>query len=243
MPSIESLVSAMQAQWVRHEILSNNLANISTPGFKRDDLALIPDSVAAATAPTTNVLPLPSGAGMIQWTDYSQGSIQVTGRSLDAAINGPGFFVVETGSGPRYTRAGNFNVGPNRILTGPMGAPVMGQRGQITVSTGRVSFGPAGEVLDDGRIVDTLVVVDFPKPYPLTKDGQALYSRTDPTIEPDRAKGYEITGGALESSNMASVPLMVSMIDVLRTYEAAQRALQAMDEANQKATQDIGKVQ
>src|ERR1041385_1702445 len=108
--SIEALVQHMQFQWQRHEVLANNLANSATPGFKRDDVALVPESVGATTN-AANVLQLPARAAMIQWTDFGQGSLQQTGRTLDTAINGTGFFVVDGGpAGLRYTRSGNFNV-------------------------------------------------------------------------------------------------------------------------------------
>jgi flagellar basal-body rod protein FlgF len=241
MSTIEGLVQHMQYQWLRHEILSNNLSNVSTPGFKRDDLAIVPDYVAAAT-PNANLLPLNGGGSLLQWTDFSQGHIQGTGRTLDAAINGPGFFVVETPAGLRFTRAGAFNISANGTLVGPTGQPVLGQGGPITVTSGKVSIGAAGEVLDNGRVVDTLRIVDFPKPYRFVKEGQGLYALTDPTVEPATATGFEVSGGALESSNVGTVQVMVSMVDVLRTYEAAQRAMQAVEEANKHATSDIGKV-
>jgi flagellar basal-body rod protein FlgF len=241
MATIEGLVQHMQYQWQRHEILANNLANVSTPGFKRDDLAMVPDSVAAS-ARGANMLALPAGGSLLQWTEHAQGFIQGTGRSLDAAINGSGFFVVETQAGPRYTRAGAFNVGQNGILVTSTGLPVLGKNGPITISSSKVNIGPGGEVNDNGRIVDTLRVVDFPKPYQFQKQGQGLFVPVDTTTEPAPAKGFEVTGAALEASNVGTVQTMVAMVDVLRTYEAAQRAMQAVEEANKQATSDIGKV-
>jgi flagellar basal-body rod protein FlgG len=94
----------------------------------------------------------------------------------------------------------------------------------------------------DGRIVDTLRIVDFPKPYQFQKEGQGLLVPVNTTAEPAPAKGYEVAGGALEASNVGTVQTMVAMVDVLRTYEAAQRAMQAVEEANKQATSDIGKV-
>ncbi len=241
MTAIQSLVESMQAQWQRHEVLANNLANVSTPGFKRDDLTVLPEGTQAA-APGANVLALPSGGSLIQWTDFSQGFIQGTNRSLDAGINGPGFFVVQTEAGPRYTRAGAFNVGRDGVLVGPSGAPVLGSRGPIAVTSSRVSFGPGGEVLEGDHVVDTLRVVDFPRPYRLEKEGNGLWALVDPTVQPTPAKEYEVAGGALEASNVGTVQSMVTMIEVLRTYEAAQRAMQAVEEANKLATSDIGRV-
>jgi flagellar basal-body rod protein FlgG len=242
MSTIEALVQHMQFQWQRHEVLANNLANTATPGFKRDVVALVPESVGATTN-AANVLPLPSGLAMIQWTDFTQGFLQPTGRTLDAALNGPGFFVVDGGpAGPRYTRAGNFNVNKDGVLVGANGSPVLGRNGTITLTSSKVNIGATGEVFDNGRLVDTLRVVDFPRPYRFNKEGQGLLTPVDATVEPTPAQNFEVTGGALEASNVGTVPTMVGMIDVLRTYEACQRAMQAVEEANQHATSDIGKV-
>jgi flagellar basal-body rod protein FlgF len=242
MSSIESLAQSMQFQWLRHEILSNNLANASTPAFKRDDLAMIPDNVPTVTS-TSSLLPLPTGGSFLQWTDFSQGAVQGTGRTLDAAINGSGFFVIETPAGPRYTRAGGLDVRPDGVVVGPTGAPILGRTGvPMTVTSSNITIGAAGEVLDNGRLVDTLRVVDFPKPYRLAKEGHGIYAPLDPTVEPVDAQGYEITGGALEASNVGTLRVMVTMIDVLRTYEASQRAMQAVEETNKHATSEIGKV-
>src|SRR6266508_1973125 len=100
---LDAVVQGMQAQWHRHEVLANNLANISTPGFKRDDLLIVP----AGVPPPAGAAPLP-GSDATVTHDFSQGPIRETGRDLDAALSGPGFFVVETPGGERYTRAGRF---------------------------------------------------------------------------------------------------------------------------------------
>jgi flagellar basal-body rod protein FlgG len=242
MPAIDSLVQSMQFQWQRHEILANNLANVSTTGFKRDDLALVPDNVAQVPS-SAGVFALPSGGALLQWTDFSQGFIQGTGRTLDAAINGPGFFVIETPAGPRYTRSGVFNVRPDGVLVGTGGMPVLGRVGTITLtSSSNINIAAGGEVVENGRVVDTLRVVDFPKPYRFLKEGEGLYAPVDVAVEPVEAQGFEITGGALEASNVGTVQMMVTMIDVLRTYESSLRALQSLEEANKQATSEIGKV-
>jgi flagellar basal-body rod protein FlgG len=241
MSAVDALVQSMQFNWQRHEILSNNLANVSTTGFKRDDLALVPDTVARATT-TAGVFALPSGGAMLQWTDFSQGFVQGTGRSLDAAINGPGFFVVETPAGPRYTRSGVFNVRADGVLVGTGGMPVLGRVGTITLTSSNVTIAAGGEIVENGRVVDTLRVVDFPKPYRFLKEGEGIYAAIDPLVEPVEAQGFEITGAAIESANVNTVQTMVTMIDVLRTYESSLRALQSLEEANKHATSEIGKV-
>lgn len=243
MTGIQSLVSSMEAQWQRHEVLANNLANLSTPGFKRDDLAVVPlGPTGVPMAPMgANVVTL-EGQAMVQWTDFSQGPLHETGRNLDMALNGSGFFAVQTPNGVRYTRAGSFNVSGNGTLMTSTGFPVLGQRGPIVVGSERVTVAPSGEVVREGRPVDSLRVVDFPKPYHLLKEGNGLFVPAAASGPPEPARGYDVVAGSLESSNVNSVETMVSMIELLRKYEAAQRAIQAVEEANRQATQDIGRV-
>ena len=243
MTGIQSLVSNMQAQWQRHDVLANNLANLSTPGFKKDDLAVIPGApdVTASGAMGRNILPI-GDLAMVQWTDYSQGPLQETGRRLDVALNGPGFLVVQTPGGPRYTRAGALGVTRDGALVTATGFQVLGERGPITIRSDRVAITGRGEVTEDGRTIDTLRVVDFPKPYRLLKEGNGLFVPADAALSPQPAREYEVIAGSLEGSNVNSVETMVSMIELLRKYEAAQRAIQAVEEANRQATQDIGRV-
>ena len=238
MSAIQFLAHNMQAQWRRHEVLANNIANVSTPSFKKDDVVLNPP---APTTPGAGAAMLPSSVSVIQWTDFAQGSVQQTGRSLDVAINGPGFFVVQTPAGDRYTRAGSFNVGSDGLLVGPSGDPVLGQRGLIRLNGSQVTVTGTGDVVEAGRVVETLKVVDLPRPYAVLKEGNGLYALSAPDLVPSPAKGFEIAAGALEGSNVSTMESMVTMIEVLRTYEAAQRALQAVDEVNARATNEIGR--
>jgi flagellar basal-body rod protein FlgF len=168
---------------------------------------------------------------MTQWTDFSQGGLHETDHSLDVALSGPGFLVVQTPAGPRYTRAGALSVNQQGTLVSAGGFPVLGQGGLITVRSSKVTFGTQGEVQDHGRTVDTLHIVDFPKPYALVKESRGLFAPTDPEVQPEAARDFQVVGGTLEESNVNAVRTMVDMIDMLRKYEATHRAIQAHDEA------------
>ncbi len=234
----------MRVQWLRHEIVANNLANVSTPGFKQDDVDIVP-----------TVAPLPGFGGammlgpgpwadpqqIVPWTDFSQGRLRETGRSLDVALSGPGFFEVETPRGVRYTRAGGFVLDAQGLLTTADGMPVLGQRGPIVLRSDRVQISETGEVRADGQVVDSIRVVDFPLPTPLVKEGQGLFALTG-DVSSQAPTGYRIVQGALEESNVNAVGAMVRMIEILRTYEAHQRAIQAVDEIDRQAVNEIGRV-
>jgi len=102
---------------------------------------------------------------------------------------------------------------------------------------------PQGGVQDDGQTVDTLRVVDFPKPYALIKESRGLFVPADVKVAPEAATDYQVVGGALEESNLNAVRTMVEMIDMLRKYETAQRAIRAEDDAARFASNDIGRLQ
>jgi flagellar basal-body rod protein FlgG len=240
---ISAAVSGMHALWMRHEVLANNLANASTPGFKRDDVLLVPETPPPTQTSLTGSVPGPLYlASAIQWTDYSQGPLQPTGRPLDVALDGPGFFVVDTPAGPRYTRNGALHVSADGYLTTARGLRVQGEGGPIRLEAGRLAIGQRGEIQVDGRTLGTLKVVDFPTPYQLVKQGAGLYAPADPLATPRAAAGYEVVGGTLEGANVSPVETMVSMIEVLRTYEATQKAIQATDEINGEAVNEVGRV-
>ena len=153
---ISSLPTNMHIHWLRQEILANDLANASTAGFKRDGLSVAGQPVPPAE-PTFAMLGMTPNDHytVTQWTDYSPGPIRDTGRSLDVAIDGPGFFVVQTPRGLRYTRAGGLTVDRAGLLTTAAGYPLMGGGGPIAVRSTGLSFSATGEIYDDGQILDT----------------------------------------------------------------------------------------
>lgn len=234
MIGVQALVPHMLSQWQRHELLANNLANASTPGYKRDDLA------KADSVPSTDLTAAGTRA-MVQWTDFSQGPVRSTARSLDVALNGSGFFVVSAPEGLRYSRGGALAISRDGTLATAEGHPIMGDRGPILVGSGRVNIASNGDVTSDSGVVGTLRVVTFDKPYPLVKEGNGLFAATDPSVNPQPATGHEVVGGALEGSNVNVVETMVGMIELLRSYEAAQKAIQSLDETNRQAN-DMGRV-
>ncbi len=241
MAGIQSLVSGMQAQWLRQEVLANDLANLSTPGFKRDDIALAPTSA-------DTVIQLPAGAHVaaigampiVEWTDHSQGLVHQTGRELDVALDGRGFLVVDTPNGERYTRAGVLSIGQNGTLVTAGGLRVLGDTGPLMLGRGPVTIDGTGTIRQGDATVGTLRIVDFPDPQQLVKGGDGLFA-APVGLDPVPAQNVTVVSGALEDSNVSTMTTMVSMIGLLRSYEATQRALQAIDEIDRQATSEIGK--
>ena len=187
---ISSLPTNMHIHWLRQEILANDLANASTSGFKRDGLSVTGQPVPPAEPIFAMLGMTPNDHYTVtQWTDYSPGPIHDTGRSLDVAIDGPGFFVVQTPQGLRYTRSGGLTVDRAGLLTTDAGYPIMGGGGPIAVRSTGLTFSATGDIYDGGQILDTLRVVDFPRPYRLQKQGDGLFAPLGPAAAAHRRVG------------------------------------------------------
>ncbi len=238
-----SALSGNIAAMKRMDIISNNLANANTPGFKKDKM-LFEGLLAGNVKPPA--VPQGSTADPILqkenvYIDYSQGPVGQTGNSFDLAIDGDGFFVVETPSGPAYTRQGNFHVSADGTLVTVDGYPVMGQGGAIRVQGSKVDINAKGEVTVDGNQAGTINIVDFPKPYNLTKAAGALFTPADPQASPQTASGV-VRQGFLEGSNVETISEMVQMIETSRYFDACQRVVRSYDDIAAKATSDLGRI-
>jgi flagellar basal-body rod protein FlgF len=222
----------------RLEVLSNNLANASTPGFKADQIQF--ESVLSAVKNPTGQEPVLSNERFS--TDFTAGPLQKSDNVFDVALEGDGFFVVNTPQGPAYTRQGNFHRGAGGKLVNADGYEVQGQNGSsISVAGGRVQIGDNGAVTLDGVASGTLAQVDFPKPYALTKLGGGLFQPSDPQVTPT-ASNTAVKQGFLEGSNVKVVVEMARMIETSRYFESCAKAVRTYDDMASKAANDLGKV-
>lgn len=226
-------VAALQ----RLDTLSNNLANINTPGFKRDNLQF---SALLANAQERNT-DAPVLSGSAQTIDFSPGPVRQSGNVFDLAIDGDGFFVVETPDGPAYTRQGNFSLDPQGRLVSVTGYPVLSGGAPIEISGGLVEINDRGEVLVDGGQVGTLDVVDFPKPYALRKAGNALFLPAADSA-PAPVENPRVRQGFLEESNVNPVAEMARLIETTRYFESCQKAIRSYDDMAAKAANDLGRL-
>lgn len=222
------------------EVLANNIANAETPGFKQDSIFL--RTVKNEQARLGKLQPswevrMMDGV----YTDYKQGALEATGRDLDVAIEGDGFFVVETPDGEAYTRNGNFQISPEGVLVDSNSYSVMTDAGELFVGNGEINIGSGGQVSVDGALVGTLQIVDFPKPYQLTKVSGSLLLPPE-TVDGEPAAGALLRQGFLEKSNVDVLREMVEMIASYRAFETGQRMIQIQDESLAKATNDLGRV-
>jgi len=238
-----SALSGSLTAMKRLDVISNNLANVNTPGFKKDKMAF--ESMLAGNV-NPPLVPQGSTADPILqkenlYIDYSSGPVSQTGNVLDLAIDGDGFFVVSTPNGPAYTRQGNFRSSADGTLVTADGYPVLGDGGPVKLPGGTIDVGSDGVVTVDGVPSGTLSLVDFQKPYKLTKTGSALFVPSDPQAKPQQATG-NVRQGHLEGSNVETITEMVQMIETSRYFETCQRVIRGFDDMASKAANDIGRL-
>jgi len=246
-------VSGSIVQEKRMEILANNLANVSTAGFKEDRPIfrklypkLYSSTVLTDTATQRSfMLAEKMNMSYIKFsgikTNFSTGEMKHTGNPLDVAISGKGFLVVDTPNGEFYTRMGSFSLNDKGELVTPEGYTLKGKGKRIKIEGTEIAIDKDGTVSVDGAQVDTLRVVDFKDYSSLRKVGDNLFENSERRNE-QKAEEYEITQQALELSNINIVKEMVKMIDVLRLYESYQKVIQSFDETTSRATRDVAAV-
>lgn len=237
--------SGMLAEAQRTDVISNNLANVNTAGFKKDitvtkDFAslLISRVNDGAEAPAIGTL----GVGVMVdevATDYSTGTVKTTGNDFDLAIEGKGFFAVQTPQGKRYTRNGTFARSSKGELVTSDGYRVLGTNGPIIVADGKMSVSSDGRVMVDNNEVGRLQVVDFADEKQLTKEGASLFVASNGQQEQPAAGG--VKQGALEMANVNVVGEMVNLISNYRAYEINGKVVQSHDSLLGKAANDIAK--
>jgi flagellar basal-body rod protein FlgF len=188
----------------------------------------------------------PLGTGVYvegTFTSFRQGPLRDTGNPLDLALEGPGFFAVETPGGVRYTRAGSFRLDAEGYLTDQTGYRVLGVDGPIQVGqAATVAVGQDGSVFADGVLVGTLLVVDFADPNTeLRKEGANLFAPQEEAA-PLAAEGTRVAQGTLEGSAVNVVESLVRLIELQRAYEASQRVVRSYDETLDRTVNDLARI-
>jgi len=237
---IHTVASGMLPYLKRQETFANNLANINTPGFKKDGVFQRELSKAERISiPTESDWEEP----MVDQVhiDFSAGQLEYSGDDLNVAIEGDGFFVVSTADGERYTRDGSFQLDSEGFLMTANGNRVLTDGGPVALVGSKIEIDGDGKILVDGSQVAQLMVVDFAKPYQLVKGEGGLFVPKNESVTSQPAADFSLRQGYVERSNVGAVEEMVSMIGSYRDYESGQKAIQIQDETLQKLLEKLGK--
>lgn len=235
--------SGIQARMQSLDILANNLANASSTGFKADaesyGLYYSSESPDAPSDGVTTPLPLLKN----QWTDFSQGTLLPTNNATDLALNGKGFFVATTPSGPLYTRDGTFHLSGQGQLQTQEGYAVEDSLGRpIVLDISQVfEVAPDGSVLQGGQQVSQIAVVDFDDPTVLAKRG-GNYFRSTILKPPAQAAQLDVRQGKLESGNSQSSQSAARLTSILRQFESLQKAMTIGADMNRRVVEEVAKV-
>lgn len=232
----------------RLDALSNNLANLHAPGFKKDRMAfkVLPDQDRGTQPPASQggapeePIPLNPAYGLNMKTDFSPGAIKETGNPLDLALVGNGFFCLETPEGTRYTRNGNFTRSGDGVLMSHEGYPVLGTGGKIKVDGVKVEIDKAGNVHVDGDQTGTLKIVDFENISALRKAGSILFHDPAESAGERPATDFTVLQKHMEMSNVNPLESMAEMIELLRGFESYQKMIQTLNDIHLKGIQEVG---
>ena len=242
--------TGMLTQRAKMSVLTNNLTNIDTTGYKKDvvvsrsfqDLLIQNSNDPSILRTYGSIGSQNTGVHVEQVvTEFSQGNLEQTTRMSDFALEGQGFFVIQTPEGNRYTRDGSFSVGRGGYLINSDGHFVSGTAGSIFVGNGEFAVDEQGNVTVDGQPAGRLRIVTFDDLSGLRKAGNNLFSNFTGQAERE-ATDVKVKQGWLEGSNVDMASEVVSMVELNRAYELNQRVLKMVDESLSKTVNEVGRV-
>lgn len=247
-------IAGLNTQLARMEIISNNLANAETAGFKRETAVI--SSFQEMTLVNLNSKgnytgpPFSREIGTINQgslvrevvTDFGPGILIKTDKTGDLAIAGEGFFCLEDEGGNRYyTRSGRFHVDVQGYIVHTSGMRLLGEGGPLKVSGGEFTVSGGGKIFSGNSEIGRILICRFDDPSVLQKSGNNLYSAPvgEKAIAVERP---EVRQGYIEASNTDPVKEMVTAVEVLRAYQAGQKLAQAHDRLLDLAIGEVGKL-
>ncbi len=213
-------------------ITANNIANASTTGFQAEKTMF-----TEYLTDDGNHEKVSYSQDIASYHELKQGSMDVTGNDLDVAIQGEGYFVVETAGGERYTRAGSFQLDAEGTLVTPAGFPVLddaGQRIQFAPEDRQIIIGENGSIQVDGDERGILGLVEFPNRQLLTRMDSTTY---ESEVPPQLAENSRILQGTLESSNVSAVHELVRLTELSRSTGSTAKFIETVYDLQRKAGQ------
>ena len=254
--SLYTAYSGMINEQKRLDIISNNLANSATVGYKEEnvtnqafeDVLTIKVRDGSEAYANKSIGTMNEGVKLGEvYTDYEQGSLRQTGNTYDLAIEGKGFFSVSVtdksgNESIKYTRDGSFKLTQDGYVVDTDGNYLQGEGGNIQVPTDAqdIVIGTDGSVYADGAMINKVQITDFEDYDYLKKFGDNLYEAVEGAVTKE-STGL-VQQGFTEQSNVNVVSQMVEMITITRAYEANQKVIQTVDGILDKAVNSVGKL-
>jgi flagellar basal-body rod protein FlgF len=230
-------LSGMRTRSEQLDRLAADIANAATAGYKAERAGAVavnrPFQAVLESAVDTAPLPVK--------IDFRPGVIASTGRDLDVAVDGNGFFAVQTPTGTSYTRNGHFERKADGTLVTGDGMPVLGESGPIKLGSGTVAIASDGTVSSGGAVAGKLQVVDFTNYQGLTREENGRFRAASGETGKPVTQNL-VRAGALEQANVSVVDRMASLSEVTRGFEALQRGLTLMaNDIDGRAISELGR--
>ena len=239
MESVAYIALSRQTALLRQmDVVANNIANAGTAGFRGEHMLF-----AEHVADLRSDRPMSYVEDLAVIRDTQPGHLVTTGNDLDLAIQGDGYFVVETPAGSRYTRGGTFQLNADREIITSQGYPLLDEQDRpinVPAEAGRVTVTRDGTVFADGGLVARIRLAAFADEQALRKTMGGLYI-TDQAPQP--AEAAQILQGRIEQSNVQPVVEMTRMMEVLRSFQATQNMLDAEHERKVRAIRELPSLQ
>ena len=220
---------------IRMDVISTNLANSNVIGFKKDRVSFQKMLKQAADGGG-------SQPAVTLRADMEQGDVKQTGNELDVAIFGKGFFKVDTENGVRYTRKGNFTLDTEGNLITQSGDKVLGDGGPLKIMGNNITIDEEGNISTSLGEMGKIAVVDFEEYGPIIKEGKSYFANPQELPEDNDLAETKVNQRYVELSNVNTAEEMVNMIQALRAFESYQKSMRVIDELNEKAINQVGRL-
>jgi flagellar basal-body rod protein FlgF len=239
--SVSQAAGALDGYSKWQEIIAENLASASVPGFKRRDISFSSLQGAAAAGAISGTPAMPAAQAV---TSFRPGDMRYTGVATDVAIESTGFFAVQLPNGTTaYTRDGEFKINAQEQLVTKQGYIVLGEAGDIRLdqnALGSLSISSAGVVSQGMEAQGRIKVVDFNQPQLLTPMSGGCFLSENPQLIEAEIAHPSLRQSFLETSNTSTATEMVNLISAMRAFEANQRVIQVHDERMGRAISELG---
>ncbi len=250
-------ISTMAAAQAAQLAISNNFANVTTPGYKQDIpqteqfndifVSLLDVQVGIGDVDTSTVIVGSTGGGtelLPMLLDLTQGSMRATGRELDIALAASGFLALQKSDGTTaYTRNGSLRLAIDRSLIDQFGDSILDAAGTpIIIPAGQFTFNSNGTITTATGGSIALAIVDLPVGASWEKAGDNRFVPADPTIVPAQVADPQLRQGFLEQSNVEATDQFARMLSNMRLFEAASSLLSILDEISQTTASSVGSV-
>ena len=238
-----SLIALSRQGTLRRQmnVVAHNIANMNTTGFKGEKMLFIQHLVKSRGGERIIGDKLAFVRDIATVRDVSEGPLEKTGNSLDLAVRGDGYFVVETEAGERYTRSGRFHLDEDGQMVNDQGHPVLSSGGQpffFSTEDNNIAISRDGTVATENGELGRIRVVTFENEQRLRVAAGGLYETDD---QPDDVDSPDVVQGMLEGSNVEPIIELTRMIEVSRSYDAAKKFIDKEDERMRKVAQEMGK--